>query len=387
MTAGMRQARGEMTAGMRQARGEMTAGTRQARGEMTAEMTATAGATATIRFGAIANPTDHGWYRRWVTLAEDAGFALLATGDSQSLWCDPFVTLTVGALVSRSARLAVTVSNPRTRHPAVVASSLAALSQLTGGRVVYGIGSGDSALKNIGMTAARTAEVGEFARAVKRLCAGEEITWQGGRASVRWAKSDVPVWMAAEGPRMQYLAGQLADGVLLSNALHPAALDGALRQVAAGAEAAGRSIADIEVWCLAAMCFAETTEAAIRRLHAILAGTANHVYRFGLAGKGVPAELQEALAILRERYDSRHHASPATAGHNARLVEELGLVSFLAERSVIAGPPERCVERIGQLAGLGVRNILIHHQANDPIEFMETFRDFVAPLTGRAGDC
>lgn len=349
-------------------------------------MTAPPAGPRTVRLGAIANPADHDWYRQWVTLAEDAGFALLATGDSQSLWSDPFVTLAVGALVSRSARLAVTVSNPRTRHPAVVASSLAALNKLTGGRIVYGIGSGDSALKNIGMRPARVAEVGEFARAVKRLCAGEEITWDGAPAAVRWANCDVPVWMAAEGPRMQYLAGQIADGVLLSNALHPAALDSALGQVAAGAAAAGRSVADIEVWCLAAMCFAETEQAAIHRLRAILAGTANHVYRSGLATKGVPPELHEALSTLQDRYDSRHHASPATAEHNARLVEELGLVPFLAERSVIAGPPERCAERITELGDLGVRNVLVHHQANDPIEFMETFRACLTPLLPPAAD-
>lgn len=332
-----------------------------------------------IRFGAIANPTDHDWYRRWVTLAEDAGFELLTTGDSQSLWSDPFVTLTVGALTSRTARLAVTVSNPRTRHPAVVASSLAALSKLSGGRVAFGIGSGDSALRNIGLRPARVAEVGEFARAVKRLCAGEEITWQGVPAQVRWAGCDVPVWIAAEGPKMQYLAGQVADGVLLSNALHPDALASALRQIAAGAEDAGRSPGDIEVWCLAAMCFAETEEAAIHRLRAILAGTANHVYRFGMETKSVPPELEGPLKELQARYDSRHHASPATAGHNARLVEELGLIPFLAERSVIAGPPRRCAERITELCRLGVRNVLIHHQANDPVEFMETFRASVTP--------
>jgi alkanesulfonate monooxygenase SsuD/methylene tetrahydromethanopterin reductase-like flavin-dependent oxidoreductase (luciferase family) len=343
-------------------------------------MTAPADGPAVVRFGAIANPTDHGWYRQWITIAEDAGFALLATGDSQSLWSDPFVTLTIGALTSRSARLAVTVSNPRTRHPAVVASSLTALSKLTGGRIVYGLGSGDSALRNIGLPQARVAEVSEFARAVKRLCAGEEITWQGALAAVRWASCDVPVWIAAEGPRMQYLAGQIADGVLLSNALHPTALDSALRQIGAGAAAAGRSVADIEVWCMAAMCFAETEDAGIGRLRAILAGTANHVYRGDAAAKGVPAELHQALSTLQEHYDSRHHALPATAWHNARLVEELGLIPFLAERSVIAGPPERCVERITELAGLGVRNILVHHQANDPIEFMETFRSSVAPF-------
>jgi 5,10-methylenetetrahydromethanopterin reductase len=343
-----------------------------------------AGEVSTIRFGAIANPTSFGWYPRWAALAEDAGFTLLATGDSQSLWADPFVTLAVGAAASRSARLAVTVSNPRTRHPAVVASSLAALSQLTGGRVVYGIGSGDSALKNIGLQPARVGEVGEFARAVKRLCAGEEVSWQGASASLRWASCDMPVWMAAEGPRMQYLAGQVADGVLLSNALHPAVLDSAVGQVAAGAEAAGRSVGDIEIWCMAAMCFAETESAAVHRLRAILAGTANHAYRFRIGDKDVPRELHAALTTLQERYDARHHASPATAEHNARLIEDLGLVDFLADRSVIAGPPERCVERIAELADLGVTNILVHHQANDPIEFMKTFKASVTPFVSLA---
>jgi len=74
-------------------------------------MPALAAEVGTVRFGAIANPTSFGWYRRWAALAEDAGFTLLATGDSQSLWADSFVTLAVGAGVSRSARLAVTVSN------------------------------------------------------------------------------------------------------------------------------------------------------------------------------------------------------------------------------------------------------------------------------------
>jgi alkanesulfonate monooxygenase SsuD/methylene tetrahydromethanopterin reductase-like flavin-dependent oxidoreductase (luciferase family) len=228
------------------------------------------------------------------------------------------------------------------------------------------------------------AEVAEFARAVKRLCAGEEIDWQGARASLRWAGRGVPVWMAAEGPRMQYLAGQIADGVLLSNALHPDVRAGALRQVCAGAEAAGRSADEIEVWCMAAMCFAETEAAAVRRLRAILAGTANHVYRFHMESKDVPEELRAALTTLQERYDSRHHASPATAEHNARLVEELGLVDFLAQRSVIAGPPERCAERIGELADLGIANILVHHQASDPVEFMKTFNTLVTPRVSLA---
>lgn len=338
-----------------------------------------------VNLGVIGNPTTYGWYRPWLVAAEEAGFSLVSSGDSQSLWADPFVSLAVAGAVTSSARLGVTVSNPRTRHPAVVASALAALHDLTGGRVVYGISSGDSALRNLGLPPARVAEVGEFARAVKDLCAGREVTWQGTPAVVRWAACDVPVWLAAEGPKMQFLAGQIADGVLLSNALDPTVLERARENLAAGAASVGRSADDIEIWCLSAMCLADTERAGIHRLRSLLAGTANHVYRHHFEDKGVPEEYRAALLTLQQHYDSRHHASPATATHNADLVERLGLVDFLAERSVIAGPPEQCVERISDLARLGVTNLLIHAHANEPLEFMREFQSGITPHLSLAG--
>lgn len=338
-----------------------------------------------IYFGAIANPTRFDWYPRWAATAEDAGLAVLATGDSQSLWADPFVTLGIAATVTKSPRLAVTVSNPRTRHPAVVTSMLATLNEASDGRAVYGIGSGDSALRNIGLPPARVAEVRDFVGAVKGLASGEEVSWQGAPAAVRWSRRETPIWMAAEGPRMQYLAGQLADGVLLSNALHPEVLRTARQNLAAGAEAAGRSVDDIEIWCMAAMCFADSEREGIHALRAILAGTANHVYRFRMEHKDVPEHLRDPLTTLKRHYDSRHHASPASGEHNARLIEDLGLVDFLAERSVIAGPPERCAERISELAELGVTRFLVHHQANEPVSFMETFARSVSPALPLAG--
>lgn len=335
-----------------------------------------------MRFGAIGNPKTYGWYRDWLVRAGKAGFDLLTTGDSQSLWADPFVTLSVAASVTDHARLAVTVSNARTRHPAVTASCLAALNELAPGRVVYGLSSGDSALKNIGLPPAKVTEVGEYARAVKELCAGRHARWQGRDIQMQWPGFDLPVWMAAEGPRMQHLAGQIADGVLLSNALDQGVLQRAKDNLAAGAESVGRSADGIEVWCMAAMCFANSEEEGIHRLRSLLAGTANHVYRFHHDGKDVPEEYRTALAEMQDRYDYRHHASPATAEENAELVERLGLVQFLAGRSVIAGPPDRCVERIQELSSLGIDSLLIHHHANEPLEFMDIFASDVAPQLG-----
>src|SRR5438105_15431559 len=120
-----------------------------------------------MRFATGTTVKDFAWYRDWLDVAERAGFEMLTTGDSQSLWADPFVILSVAAQQTTRPRLGITVSNPVTRHPAVVASSLVGLQQLSGGRVVYGVSSGDSALRNVAERPATVAELAMFGRAVE----------------------------------------------------------------------------------------------------------------------------------------------------------------------------------------------------------------------------
>ena len=326
---------------------------------------------------------DYGWYERWLDVAEAAGFSMLTTGDSQSLWADPFVTMAVAAQRTRTPRIGVTVSNPMTRHPAVVASSLVALQQLSGGRVVYGLSSGDSALRNIGVRPATVDELDRFGRAVRGLTAGDTVPWDGHDLVLRWGSFPTPVWLAAEGPRTQYVAGQIADGVILSNALDAEVLRLAHENLAAGAASVGRSVDEIEVWCMVAACPAPSEEEGVHRLRFQLAGTANHVYRFHLDGKGLPPEHREAVVELKRRYDSTAHASPERAEHNARLVEELGLVDFLARRSVVAGPPTRMVERLREIEALGVRNVILSQFVDDQLAFMETLAADVLPAFSR----
>jgi alkanesulfonate monooxygenase SsuD/methylene tetrahydromethanopterin reductase-like flavin-dependent oxidoreductase (luciferase family) len=332
-----------------------------------------------MRFATGTTVKDFAWYREWLDVAERAGFEMLTTGDSQSLWADPFVILSVAAQHTSRPRLGITVSNPVTRHPAVVASSLVALQQLSGGRVVYGMSSGDSALRNIGERPATVAELEAFGRAVQGLCAGDTVDWHGNELVLRWGSHPTPLWMAAEGPRTQFLAGQIADGVVLSNALDTEVLQLARDNVAAGAASAGRSPDDIEIWCMAAMAPAATEAEGIHRLRFLLAGTANHVYRFHMDGKALPDEHRDAIAELQRRYDSTAHATPERAEANARLVEELGLVDFLAARSVVVGPPERCVERFKEIEALGITNLIVSQFVDDQLQFMRDFAAHILP--------
>ena len=62
-------------------------------------------------------------YPEWLETAEAAGFDLLTTGDSQSLWAEPFVSMTMAAALTSRPDLAITVSNPMTRHPVMCQKS------------------------------------------------------------------------------------------------------------------------------------------------------------------------------------------------------------------------------------------------------------------------
>jgi 5,10-methylenetetrahydromethanopterin reductase len=342
--------------------------------------------TGQVRFATGTTVKDFDWYREWLQCAERAKFEMITVGDSQSLWADPFVAMAFAAEVTIEPSIALTVSNPQTRHPAVVASSLVALQQLSGGRIRYGLSSGDSALRNIGVAPASISALREFGTAVKDLCAGRSAEFDGQELVLRWGRYETPLWMAAEGPKTQFLAGQIADGVILSNALDRDVLASAKQNIGAGAAAAGRRLDDIEIWCMAAMSPGRTEEDGIARVRYLLAGTANHVYRFHTEGKAVPEQYLDAIAELQRRYDSTAHATPERAEANAKLVEELGLVEFLAGRSVIAGPPERRVERIREVAAAGATNLIVSQFVDDQLAFMDEFAAEIAPaFSGATG--
>jgi alkanesulfonate monooxygenase SsuD/methylene tetrahydromethanopterin reductase-like flavin-dependent oxidoreductase (luciferase family) len=261
----------------------------------------------------------------------------------------------------------------------VVASSATALQQISGGRFVYGISSGDSALRNIGVLPASVAELEEYVTCVQAMCDGRPATFRGQAQQLRWDHRPTPVWMAAEGPRTLRLAGRIAQGVVLSNSLTAEAMQRNLSHIREGAEQAGRSLDDLEIWCMANVVPAASEAEGIDQVRSVLAGTANHVFRFTVDGKGLPEELVPKVEELKRRYDSSHHASPETAAHNAALVDELGLTSWLARQSTIAGPIEQCIERLHEVAAAGVKGIIVAQFVPDQLNFMRTFADKVLP--------
>ena len=334
-----------------------------------------------MRFGTGTTVRDFGGYERWLHTAEQLGFDLLTTGDSQSLWAECYSLMTFAATVTTRPSLAITVTNPATRHPAVAASAAASVQQISGGRFRVGLASGDSALRNIGVAPATVAELEAYAQAVRSLSGGSTVRWGDTEIALHWLHdpTPVPIWIAAEGPRTQRLAGRIADGVILSNCLTAERMEAAREHLAAGATEAGRSLEDLEIWCMCNLIFAPTEGDGLDAISSVLAGTANHVFRFTLDGKGVPDEMRERLTGLMGEYQSRHHAQPGAANPNNALLAKYGLRDWLARQGTVAGPPDHCVARLREVASVGATNLILSQFVDDQLEWMQKFAGEVLP--------
>jgi 5,10-methylenetetrahydromethanopterin reductase len=179
--------------------------------------------------------------------AEAAGFGAIWFAEN------PFArgivaAATACALATSRIAIGAGVFNPYSRHPSLIAMEIGALDEIAGGRIRLGIGSGiGSAIERMGMSYARPlTAVAEAIAIVRALLAGDEVTRKGelftlNRVRLDYApRRDIAIYMAARGDRSLRVAGEIADGVLLSNMCTPAFAARAATILRQAAQAAGR---------------------------------------------------------------------------------------------------------------------------------------------------
>ena len=114
-----------------------------------------------------------------IELAERHGFDYGWTYDSHYLWQESIPLLTLAAARTSRMRLGHFVTNPGTREPTVLASAYATLHDISDGRMVMGIGRGDSARRTIGLQPVKVAEFEAACRMIKDLMNGRTVQWNG----------------------------------------------------------------------------------------------------------------------------------------------------------------------------------------------------------------
>jgi 5,10-methylenetetrahydromethanopterin reductase len=302
-----------------------------------------------------------------VRMADGYGAAAIGTYDSAFLGGDAYVRATLIATAATRAAVGLRPTNPLTREPQVMASFLASIDAITGGRAFMDIASGDSAVFNIGYPAATRARIEEYVTCVRSLLATGEGTYQGRPQRVRWAgealRPRVPISICAEGPRMLHLGGRIGDGVIAGTGLLPEVIRDTLVRIHAGAREAGRDPATVQVWFTARSSLHEDRATAVENVKGSVSSILNHSMRFGLEGKHVPPDLASKVQAYVDHYELHDHV--LQAGKNPRRMAELGLTEYAIDRFALAGAPRDWIARIEQLAERGATRLWIGVSGRD----------------------
>ncbi len=270
--------------------------------------------------------------------AERLGYAHCLITD-EGFMHDPYVLLGALAVQTHSIRLGL-ATNGYTRHPAVTAAALASLQELSGGRAfVTLVAGGSMTLGPMGIDrAAPLAVARETMEILRRLWSGETVNWKGqryalDRARLAMGAQHIPIWLAARGPKMLALAGEMADGVVL---MGKSDLGPALSLVETNST--GRADKPLRIYLDRIICQPEMmTQAAVLYAYTVLDAPPRMLASLGLS--------EETRTRIREEMET--HGPQAAS----RLVSE-----DMVRRLQITGTPEEC--------GRELRGLVRDYQVN-----------------------
>jgi 5,10-methylenetetrahydromethanopterin reductase len=309
-----------------------------------------------------------GWklpLRDIVTMArecEDAGFDRFAVADLQFHY-DVVAVMTACATGTSRIGVESLVTNPYTRDAALLACAWAAIADVSGGRAIFGIGGGVEVPKRVWVAPFghdrphATEAVRECVDVVRALWRGERVTFDGKVIHVHDVALDcplppaIPVLIAARGPRMLALAGEVADIVHLASLfLGPDSRADDLARVAAGARGAERAPGSYEV-DISVTVSASHDRAAARR--AALRNAAQSILWYAGAdryGKQREWNVPRGFAVPRTTVDAL--AAGWDMWRDPDLPAELGalITDDLLDDFTVWGEPAECARRLAALA-------------------------------------
>jgi len=310
---------------------------------------------------ALLNRDDTGKFGDLVRMAEDYGAEAVGTYDSAFVGGDAFVRTTIAAMASTRARVGLRPTNPLTREPQVMASFLASIDSMTSGRTFMDIGSGDSAVLNIGFKIASRARLEDYVNCIRGLLATGSATYQGRSQRVRWSheavRPSIPISLCAEGPKMLHLGGHIFDGVIAGTGLLPEIIQDTVSRIRAGAREAGRDPSAVEIWFTTRTSLHEDRERALANVKASVSSILNHSMRQGLDGKHLPEDFRVKVQEYVDGYVLYDHV--LNEGRNPQRMDQLGLTDYAIKRFALAGNPSDWIARIEALAEAGATKLWV----------------------------
>ena len=274
---------------------------------------------------------------RLVKIAEDVGFEYAWITDHYNNK-NVYETLALIAANTETIKMGPGVTNPYVRSPAISASAIATIDEISNGRATFGIGPGDKATFDaLGIAWDKPVSTIKAAIAdINTLLAGEKTEAGAALGGAKKVQDAIPIYMGAQGPKMLETAGEIADGVLI-NASNPKDYEAAMPMIKKGI---GDQAKDFDVAAYTATSIGTDSEAA--------KNAAKIVVAFIAAGSPPP---------VIER-----HGLPE--GFNTQMGEFLaqgnfgGAIGAVTEEALdafsVCGTPDEFIPKIEGLAEMGV---------------------------------
>ena len=205
-------------------------------------------------------------------LAEEVGVDRLGISDV-IFYPDTFELQALCAFVTKRISIGSLVTNPYTRHPAIIAAAVSTLDEISDGRAFLGIGAG-AGIGKLGVIRSPPAPtIREAIHIIRELLAGRVVNYQGNAYQLSGKDSrlqfppqrTVPILIGTRSPRIAKLAGELADIIVIgARYISDQQLTNYLSWISEGAARAKRDMDSIEVAPRLTICASRDGELAMQ---------------------------------------------------------------------------------------------------------------------------
>jgi 5,10-methylenetetrahydromethanopterin reductase len=335
-----------------------------------------------------------------VKRAEELGFHRAWFYDTQLLNSEVFVSMAAAAMQTTRIRLATGVLIPSNRIAPVTASGLASLNALAPGRIDFGISTGFTARRTLGLPPVKLADMEEYIRVVRGLLAKETLEWtfEGLRRKIRFLNPEIdainvadpiPLHVAAQGRRARALAAKLGAGWVhaTANLAHARA---SIAEMQDAWHKGGRDVASLSATANTAGCVLRDGEAydspraraqagptAMIALHSLVERE-----QFGDMGRPLPPELHPLLERYRQIYRGYEPADARyLSNHRGHLMflrpeEHEVCTGELIRAATFTAPRDEIRERLREMAKAGYTNLGVTIRYGHP-EMLEEWADVI----------
>ena len=353
-------------------------------------------------FGIQLATSAHSW--KVAKRAEALGFTHVWFYDTQLLNADMFVAMAAAARETTRIRLGTGVLIPSNRIAPVAANALATLNALVPGRIDFGVSTGFTARRSMGLPAITLARLEEYIRVVQALLRGDTVEWseEGGPHKIRFLNPELelinlrepmPLHVSAFGPRGRRLTAKLGAGWMgaMRDARGAAA---ALADMQKAWQEAGRAPGDLYATAFGGGCvLAEGEPADSPRAKAQAGPAAAMIFHnfveeeeFGSMGFPAPPQFKAELDAYRALYRGYQPADARYLSvHRGHLMflrpEEEPLVTGAVIRALtFTGTQAELVDGVRALKAAGYRQFGVHIRNGQEMAMLQEWADVFAKV-------